>query len=329
MGKIAFLYPGQGSQKVGMGSDLAEVAPELFARYLAACDPVVGIAVTQTCLHGPMDLLSQTFITQPALFSHSLALTDYAYQHGLFPDFVTGHSLGEYTAAVAAGVLSFTEGLFLVCQRGKLMHQIQEQRPGAMAAIIGIPEDALEQLCQSVSEQGIVVIANRNTATQLVVSGEEEAIVQIIAAVRDIRGGRAIRLPVKGAFHSPLMVPVQTSLEAVAASLNWNHARIPLAANVSGRLLSDGQEIHQALLEQIIHPVRWTACIHSLLAAGCDTFLELGSSSVLTRLVKQIAPDVQVYAADSIEKVAAFLRDGYASTAAPGHAQASLSSLIA
>lgn len=307
MGKIAFLYPGQGSQKVGMGKGLLQDSPELFEQYLAECDVVTGMPITEYSIEGPVNALNQTNVAQPALFAHSLALTDYAQQLGLYPDMVAGHSLGEYTAAVVAGALSFEEGLYLVCQRGKLMYQVQEKQPGAMAAVLGLPTETLIDLCAAISKKHFVTVTNWNTHTQLVVSGVEEGVDELMEAVRSYEIARTMRLPVKGAFHSALMSPVQDVLKEIMQELTWNNTSVPLIANVSGKALTRNYQIYQELIAQIVNPVRWVTCIETLLEAGCDTFVELGASQVLTRLTNRIAPGKKAFAVDTPEKVVALV----------------------
>jgi [acyl-carrier-protein] S-malonyltransferase len=262
--------------------------------------------VVQHCLCGPLEVLSQTHIAQPALFAYSLALTAYARQIGLVPDFVAGHSLGEYTAAVSVGVLSFAEGLRLVCQRGRLMHRIQQERPGAMAAVIGLTADALHNVCFTLSHDDVLSVTNWNAPAQFVVSGDVAGIERLIEHVRQQPGARALRLPVGGAFHSSLMAPVQSALAEIAQSLDWHDAQVPVAANVSGSLLTARQHIQQELVEQITSPVQWVLCIESLLRAGCSTFVEIGSGQVLSKLMRLIAPEARTYAADTPEKIADF-----------------------
>lgn len=308
MGKIGFLYPGQGSQKVGMGKELLQSEPELFERYLLQSDRVAGEPISRLCLEGSLDELSQTQIAQPALFAYSLALTEYAHRLGLYPDMVAGHSLGEYTAAVAAGTISFNEGLALVSRRGRLMKQIQDEKPGAMAAVLGLAKEVLEPLCHEVSRHHLVQVTNWNAPGQLVVSGTEHGVQQLIEAVRARGEGKAIRLPVKGAFHSSMMVSVQDAMNEVTRALHWRNTRTPLVANVSGAALMRGVDIRRELVEQIASPVQWVLCVEKLVEDGCDTLIELGSGQVLTKLVHLIAPQVTVLAIDTPAKLEIFAK---------------------
>jgi [acyl-carrier-protein] S-malonyltransferase len=308
MGKIGFLYPGQGSQKVGMGKELLRSEPRLFKSYLAQSDQVAGEPVSRLCLEGSPNELSQTQIAQPALFAYSLALTEHAYHLGLSPDMVAGHSLGEYTAAVAAGAISFHEGLALVSTRGRLMKQIQDEKPGAMAAVLGLAKETLELLCREVSQHHLVQVTNWNAPGQLVVSGTEHGVQQIIETIHARGEGKAIRLPVKGAFHSSLMTTVQDAMRELIHALYWRDATTPLVANVSGTTLTRGADIRQELVEQITNPVQWVLCVERLVEDGCDTLIELGPGQVLTKLVHLIAPQITALAIDTPAKLEIFAK---------------------
>jgi [acyl-carrier-protein] S-malonyltransferase len=307
VGKLAFLYPGQGSQRVGMGAELREARPELFDRYMSAADAASDLPVREHTVEGPLESLTRTDVAQPALFSLSLAIIDLARELELTPDFVAGHSLGEYTAAVAAGVLSVEQGIELVSERGRLMAAIQSERPGAMAAILGLPPHAVEELCERASEAGLVSPANINSPVQIVISGEEPAVDKAVELAPDAGATRALRLQVGAAFHSALMEPVQARLVEAMEGLEWSDAEVPLVANFSGRLVQAASDVRGALIAQIASPVLWAECVRTLLDQGCDTFLELGPGRVLTGLVGQIAgAEADAVAADSPAKLAEF-----------------------
>jgi [acyl-carrier-protein] S-malonyltransferase len=307
MDKLAFIYPGQGSQKVGMGADMLAADPALYDRYLDLADEVSGLPVRQLSLSGPMDELTRTEVAQPALFSLALAVTETARDAGLEPDFVAGHSLGEYTAAVAAGALSWEDGIRLVSERGRLMAAVQSEHPGAMAAIIGMDADALSALCEEASSgDDAVTLANLNSPTQIVVSGTDTAVDRLVELAPAAGAQRALRLPVGAAFHSPMMRPVQEKMGEAMQTVAWNDARVPLAANYSGTLIQSAEDVQSALLAQIASPVRWVDCVRTLVDNGVRTFVEIGSGRVLSGLVKKIAPEAHIFAADSRKKVSDF-----------------------
>jgi len=307
MGKIAFLFPGQGSQRVGMGSDLLEASPEIFDRFVDQAGEVSGLPIRKLCLEGPIEELTRTEVAQPALFAVSLAVTELARESGLEPDFVAGHSLGEYTAAVVSGALEPEEGLRLVSQRGRLMGEIQAERPGAMGAVIGLSGEQVQELCDKASEAGTVAPANFNTPTQIIVSGEEAPVLKVIELAEEAGADKALRLQVGAAFHSELMTPVQQKLAEAMKDIDWSDPETALVGNASGEVKTTGSEVNDALVAQIASPVLWDKSVETLVENGCDSFLELGPGRVLSGLVRQINPDVETFSADSPKKLAKFV----------------------
>jgi [acyl-carrier-protein] S-malonyltransferase len=265
-----------------MGRDLLARRPALFEQRFAEAEAAAGLPLRRLALDGPLAALTRTEVAQPALFALSLALADEARAAGVRPALVAGHSLGEYVAAVVAGALCAEDGMRLVAERGRLMAEVQAGRCGAMVAVVGLPVERVRALCPPG-----VSVANVNTPTQAVVSGDEAAVEALAQRAQDA-GGRAVPLAVGAAFHSPAMAPVRDRLGELTRTMSWADPAVPLAANFSGALVTRGEEVRRALVEQVAAEVRWVDCVTALRRAGATAFVELGPRPVLAGLIKAI-----------------------------------------
>jgi len=288
---IAFLFPGQGSQTTGMGAALAAAYPAA-AELLAQADDLLGWPLSRLCYAGPDAALTPTEIAQPALLTCSWAALRVVTETLGEPALVAGHSLGEYTALLAAGALDFPTALRLVRRRGEVMRDAAAARPGAMAAILKLDDAVVSQLCAEAA--GVVVPANFNSPGQVVVSGEDAAVEQVMAAAK-AAGGRAMKLPVSGAFHSPLMQPAADALAQELAAVDLLDARVPVIQNVTAAPEQGAAALRQGLVDQLTGSVRWTASVQALAAAGVTRAVEFGPGKVLRGLVGRIAADLTVY----------------------------------
>lgn len=306
MGKIAFVFPGQGAQAVGMGKDVYE-AHEGARRVYDNADRALGFALTELVFSGPEEKLKQTANTQPALVATSLALYEAFKEKGVKPDYVAGHSLGEYSALAVAGVLGYEEAIRTVRARGELMEQAVPGGKGAMAAVLGAERGTLAELCARVSAaEGVVELANVNCPGQIVVSGTREGVAAVVEKGKEAGAKRVIPLEVSGPFHSSLMKPAAEKLGAVLEQVAMSPAAVPVIANVTAQPVSDPDEIRKLLVEQVYSPVLWEDTVSFLIGQGVDTFVEIGSGSVLAGLIKKVDKTVKVLSVNSLEAVEAF-----------------------
>ena len=285
----AFAFPGQGAQFVGMGKDLYEnnpVAKEMFDK----ANEILGFNITDLMFNGTDEDLRQTKVTQPAIFLHSVILAK-TMGDDFNPDMVAGHSLGEFSALVAAGALSFEDGLRLVSARAQAMQKACEKTPSTMAAVLALPDARVEELCASVTE-GVVVPANYNCPGQIVISGSIEGVDAACAKMLEAGAKRALKLKVGGAFHSPLMEPARAELADAIAHTDFHAPKCPVYQNVNAEPQTDPETIKKNLIAQLTAPVRWTQTIQNMIAAGADTFVEVGPGAVLQGLVKKISSEV-------------------------------------
>jgi [acyl-carrier-protein] S-malonyltransferase len=304
MAKKAFLFPGQGSQYVGMAKDIYEKSVEA-QEMIKTADHILGFNLSYKLFHGPEEELKQTEFTQPAIFLHSVILASLI--RTIQPDAAAGHSLGEYSALVSARVIQFHEAISLVRERGKAMQQAGIDNAGTMAAIIGIDEKIVEECCKEASFEGIVQCANFNSPGQVVISGSIKGVKKAMELCKQ-KGAKLVKeLIVSGAFHSPLMEPAQKVLQQEVEKSNFYDARFPIYANVTAKPVTQKNKIKSLLSEQVTSPVKWEDSMRNMIDDGIEEFYEIGPGKVLQGLMKRINPDVKVFGIDKYEDVEKYI----------------------
>lgn len=293
----AYVFPGQGAQFVGMGKDLYDKSPiakELFEK----ANDILGFRITDLMFSGTDEDLKQTKVTQPAIFLHSVILAK-VLGNDFKPEMVAGHSLGEFSALVANGALSFEDGLVLVSKRAMAMQKACEVEPSTMAAVLGLDDEKVEEICASIDE--VVVAANYNCPGQLVISGSIKGIETACQKLTEAGAKRALKLAVGGAFHSPLMEPARQELEAAIAATNFSTPICPVYQNVNAMPTSNPEEIKKNLISQLTAPVRWTQTVKNMIEGGATSFTELGPGNVLQGLIKKVDRAMEAKSMQTIE----------------------------
>lgn len=306
--RIALVFPGQGSQYVGMGRLLYNVSPAA-RRIFDRADEVLGFSLTTLCFEGPQSELDDTMNAQPAILAVSIACLDALRERlnplgiNILPAMVAGHSLGEFTAMVAAGAIEFEEALLLVRERGRLMKESSIERPGGMAAVIGLNEQQLQAVVDESQAHGVVTMANANSPGQTVLSGEVGALLWAMDLAK-ARGAKLVqRLAVSIASHSPLMQQASVHFSELLSQVNMRPPIVPLIANISAQMLNSVEELRHELNGQLTRPVQWTNSVHTMVEHGVETFIELGPKQVLTGLIRRINSQVQTLSLSDVEIV--------------------------
>jgi [acyl-carrier-protein] S-malonyltransferase len=304
MGKVAFVFPGQASQYPGMGKELAEKYPSARAVFDEA-DRALGFSISKMCFEGSEEDLKLTANTQPAILTCSVAVLRVLAEKGLTPDFVAGHSLGEYSALVAAGALKFADAVQLVRKRGMYMQEAVPAGVGAMAAIMGLSPAVVADACKRAAEGEVCAPANLNSPEQTVISGHAHAVKRAVEIASQLGAKRAVILPVSAPFHSALMMPAQEKLEKDLKQTELAALRVPLVTNVDADTIETGDEAREALIRQVTMPVRWQESMRLLIDEGVSTFVEAGPGRVLTGLLRQIERSVSILNVEDEKSLAA------------------------
>ncbi len=305
MSKIGFLFPGQGSQVVGMGKDFNDLFSTAQQIYDLA-EKILGFELSDVSFHGPEEKLKQTQYTQPALYVHSYIIAQLLAERGVKAQAAAGHSLGEFSALAYSHAFSFEDGLELVKVRSQLMQDAGEKSPGSMAAIVGLDAQTVMEICMDAQDAGIVQPANYNSPQQIVISGSREGVAEAMSLAREKGARRVVDLPVSGAFHSPLMSSAVTAFGEKLHATSIKKANLPVYANVTAIPVNSVEEMRNLLHHQLTHPVRWVETIQNMVRDGVTTFIEVGAGKVLSGLVKRISRDVTIQQCGTVEELDAY-----------------------